>query len=86
MSYSWKGGSTSQWRKTRAVVLARDGYRCQIRLPGVCTDKATQVHHTQGRSVTGDDPRYLVASCRECNLKIGDPTKASFKPKKMTSW
>lgn len=86
MSKSWAGGSTKAWRKIRAGVLARDGYTCQIGLPGVCTTRATHVHHTQGRAVTGDDPRYLVASCAECNLKLGDPSKQTHKPKRMTAW
>lgn len=86
MSNSWRGGSTRAWRRVRLGVLIRDGYQCQIALPGVCTGTATQVHHTVGRSVSGDDPRYLVASCRDCNLKRGDPTKHSFKPRKMTRW
>lgn len=31
-------------------------------------------HHTRGRRITGDDPRFIVSSCRECNLHIGDPS------------
>lgn len=75
MSRSWVGGSTRAWRRVRAHVLARDGHRCRLRLPGVCTALATHVHHTHGRAVTGDDPDYLVAACAPCNLKIGDPAK-----------
>lgn len=86
MSKSWRGGSTRRWRKVRAGVLMRDGYQCRVQLPGVCTTRATHVHHTLGRAVTGDDPRYLVASCRECNLAIGDPQRSSPQPKKMTNW
>ncbi|MER5703487.1 hypothetical protein ABT023_16300 [Micromonospora sp. NPDC002296] len=36
---------------------------------------AGHAHHTLGRGVTGDDPRYIVAACGSCNLHIGDPTK-----------
>lgn len=88
MSKSWAGGSTSAWRRMRARVLHRDKYLCQLRLPG-CTIKATQVHHVLGRSVSGDDPRYLVASCRSCNLLVGDPTKSENvepEPKRITRW
>ena len=70
----------------RARVLLRDGYRCRIRIPGVCTNKATQVHHTLSRAITGDDERYLVAACRPCNLKIGNPVKREPKGKGMTKW
>jgi hypothetical protein len=50
---------------------------------------ATHVHHTHGRGVTGDDPAYLVASCRSCNLTIGDPTRpdvADPAPRPHTQW
>lgn len=76
MSKSWARGSTRRWReKIRPVVLARDGNRCRVRVPGICTSTATCVHHTLGRHVTGDeDLRYLIASCTECNLHIGEPS------------
>lgn len=86
MSKAWGKGSTRRWRTIRATVLARDGYRCRIQLPGTCTSKATHVHHTHGRNVTGDDPRYLVAACAECNLAVGDPTKTNPQPTPRTRW
>lgn len=85
---NWDQGSTYRWRKLRAWVLRRDAYRCQIRLD-CCTQLATQVHHTLGRSVTGDDSRYLVASCAPCNRRVGDPTRSNIKecePKQVTQW
>lgn len=63
------------WGKLRAQILERDGYRCKVVLPDKCTGRAECVHHTLGRWVTGDDPRYLVAACNACNLAIGDPRK-----------
>ena len=87
MSLSWKGGSTRAWRRLRAWVLARDGYRCRLRVPGVCTGRATCVHHTLGKRVTGDDPRYLVAACTQCNLKVGDPARSPDPaPRPVTRW
>lgn len=103
MSRSWKSGSTRAWRRTRALVLARDGYRCRAhtdgwcdQVPGAhyCTEIAAltgpdagHAHHTRGRSVTGDDPRYLVAACAACNLHIGDPTQHDDPPNKaVTPW
>ena len=77
MSTAWAKGSTRAWRKTRAAVLARDGHTCKVQLDGICTTHAAHVHHTKGRAITGDDPRYLVASCAACNLHIGDPTRFS---------
>lgn len=87
VSRNWGGGSTTAWRALRLDILARDGFECQIRIPGEwttrkgevrkCLGTATQVHHTLGRGVTGDDSRYLIASCAPCNLAIGDPAKRS---------
>lgn len=88
MSRAWAGGSTTAWRKTRAMVLARDGYRCKVDVgtmcpkhhhpcPGVCTRRATVVHHTKGRAVTGDDPQFLAAACAPCNGHIGEPKQTN---------
>jgi hypothetical protein len=97
MSQGWAKGSTRAWRRTRALVLARDAGRgCRAhrdgwcaRVPGQhqCTDTQDTVHHTHGRATTGDDQRYLVAACRPCNLHIGDPTKHADPPNKaVTRW
>lgn len=96
MSHGWTGGSTRRWRKTRAVVLARDRYQCQLALPGTwnnrrgqtvhCRGAADCVHHLRGKQ-HGDDPRYLVAACTPCNLRIGDPTRTPDpKPTPITDW
>lgn len=37
-------------------------------------------HHTRGRGVTGDDPRFIVGACETCNLWIGDPTVTGDPP------
>lgn len=87
MSGSWAGGSSRRWRRTRAYVLARDGYTCQLRLPG-CEGAAPleggHVHHLRGKA-TGDDPAQLVASCAPCNLQAGqvDPDPD---PRPLTRW
>lgn len=79
MSRNWKGGSTTKWRKTRAQILLNNQVfnagQCTLQIKGKCTGIANQVHHTLGRGVTGDDPRYLQAVCAACNYAIGDPTK-----------
>jgi 5-methylcytosine-specific restriction endonuclease McrA len=85
MSRSWQKGSTRAWRRIRARVLARDQYQCQLRLQG-CTGAATQAHHVLGRAVTGDDMAHLVAACAQCNRKVGDPTKASPQPRRVSRW
>lgn len=103
MSRSWAGGSTREWRQLRAAVLTRDRFRCRAhqdgwcdRVPGrhTCTGiaaltgpNAGHAHHTLGRSVTGDNPEYIVAACRPCNLHIGDPTKGNDPPARpVTQW
>lgn len=87
---AWQAGSTRRWRRVREYVLLRDGQRCRAHTDGwcarapnsnphTCTGRAGldggHAHHTLGRSVTGDDPRYLVAACAPCNLHIGDPAE-----------
>lgn len=86
MSKNWVGGSTRAWRRTRAVVLARDGMRCQLGIPGVCKYRADCVHHTLGRGVSGDNPAFLQAACTPCNLTIGDPTEQDPAPRPKAWW
>lgn len=52
---------------------------------GVCTGKAAEVHHTRGKAA-GDDPRYLVACCRACNLHVGQPAANSPEPAPRSRW
>lgn len=66
-----------------------NGGRCQLALVGVCTQLADTVHHTLGRAVTGDDPRYLQAVCKACNLKVGEPgrhERAAPRHKRVSRW
>lgn len=84
MSEVWKSGSSYRWRKVRLYVFARDGNICKLQIKGVCTNKATEVHHLVGREVSGDDPHYLTVACRPCNLKAGKP--AFSQPKRISNW
>lgn len=54
----------------QVVVRGEGGYRAE---PRRCTGVATEVHHLLGRKVTGDDRRYLRATCMNCNRKAGEP-------------
>jgi 5-methylcytosine-specific restriction endonuclease McrA len=58
-----------EWQAVRRLVLARDGYVCQVRRPK-CTFKATQVDHVVSVTNGGPrlDPSNLVATCRSCNI------------------
>ncbi|PSL02876.1 hypothetical protein CLV30_109184 [Haloactinopolyspora alba] len=92
MSKAWAKGSTPAWRRLRQYVLTRDAWVCQLcelsidpmlRHPD---PMSAQVHHTLEREVAGDDPRYLQAAHRECNLKAGQPGKRSPQPRRVSSW
>jgi hypothetical protein len=91
MSRAWKGGSTRAWRTLRAEVLwdnlLTNGGRCTLRIAGVCTGWAQVAHHTLGRAVTGDDPRYIKAACKACNLRVGNPGRQPDpQPQPRTRW
>lgn len=89
MSRAWSKGSTRAWRLLRARVLAdnmaKQGGVCQAGVAGVCTGRAEQVHHTLGKQ-HGDDPRYLKAVCKACNLHIGNPSTYNPQPRRVTKW
>lgn len=73
-------GSTRQWRRIRAWVLRRDGYRCQCMRDGVrCNATAVDVDHIVRREHGGtDDPINLRAACAPCNR--GDRPRAGRPP------
>lgn len=75
----WAGsGSTTRWRQVRALVLARDGYQCQIKGPR-CTGVADTVDHIVALKDGGAmyDPAGLRAACLRCNAgRRDDPTTA----------
>jgi 5-methylcytosine-specific restriction endonuclease McrA len=71
---------------SRLAVLTRDGYRCTLQLPGVCSTRATCVHHVLGRAVTGDNPTHLTSACQPCNAATGDPSAADPTPAGRTHW
>jgi hypothetical protein len=83
----WRGGSTRAHRTAREYVLRRDGFRCRLAYPGTwvvrggavrsCLGEANEAHHTRGKQITGDDPRFMIAACQPCNLRAGDPTRVT---------
>ena len=64
---------TSQWQQLRRAILARDGWRCQIKDEG-CLGIATETDHIVP-SVEDPagfwDTSNLRASCAPCNRKRG---------------
>lgn len=63
-------GYGSQWQRTSARIIKRDGGVCQIQLPG-CTYTATTTGHVVPKSHGGDDDSNLRAACRHCNSSKG---------------
>jgi 5-methylcytosine-specific restriction enzyme A len=56
-------GYGSAWRRVRATVLERDGYRCQV-----CGRPATDVDHIVRRRAGGtDDSANLRSLCSSCH-------------------
>lgn len=70
-----------QWAATRALVLRRDGGRCQAALPG-CQREARQVHHDGSRAYAyhnriGATPLFLLhAVCVACHRQITEADRA----------
>ena len=63
-------GSTRLWMAARDLILARDGYVCQI-TPG-CTRRATEADHIIAVSAGGgDQASNLRAACSPCNKRNG---------------
>jgi hypothetical protein len=94
VSKGWAGGSTTAWRRVRAFVLNRDLHRCRAhadrlcdRKPGehTCTGVGDQAHHVHGKKY-GDDPAFIVAACKPCNLHIGEPDASDPPGRSMTKW
>ena len=85
-SRHWRGGSTRAHRRARTQVLEAADGACQLAIPNVCTQVATEAHHTLGRGRTGDDPAYMIASCKACNLHVGDPTRFDPQPDVKPWW
>ena len=91
-SKAWANGSTRAWRRLRLAVLNRDGWICGLCHHGIDPrlkpphPRSAAVHHTVGRAVSGDDPRYLMAAHKECNEKAGEPTKRDPRPVSTTRW
>lgn len=63
--------TTARWRRVRLVVLERDGWLCQVRMPG-CTTKAEHVDHIVPWRLGGPvfDEANLRAACASCNYAL----------------
>lgn len=73
MAQGWRGRrvNTRQWRRVRAVVLARDGWVC--RMVEGCETRATTVDHVVPLVKGGAmyEPSNLRAACAAHNSSAG---------------
>lgn len=62
-------GYDYKWRALVRFVLERDGYVCQLRIPGVCLGSANTGDHVVPLSRGGArlDEDNVQAACRPCN-------------------
>ena len=70
-------GNRWRWSKTRRLILARDGHRCQLGIAGICLSIATEVDHIVPRAVGGSDALDNLRSvCHPCHVSRGLETVA----------
>ena len=86
MSKGWSKGSSSQWRRVRSFVLARDGWACRRCGVGVhprcCAlgcPACGEVHHVDG-VVSGHNVERCVTLCVSCHRRqaVSAESPASF--------
>lgn len=71
--------NSSKWRRLRAHILARDGYRCQLCKRYGRTTQAKIVHHKKDADQYPEfayDPSNLISLCMMCHNKV-HPEKAT---------
>lgn len=67
--------SRANAQKVRRVILARDGYICQIRTPGICRSRGRPLpkdqlhvdHKVESAAGGSDDYSNLQTACKWCN-------------------
>lgn len=68
-----RNGTSHTQAKLYTAVIERDGGKCQLRIPGICTGTATTADHIVPVSKGGPDRTdNLRASCQACNQHRND--------------
>ncbi len=65
--------NSARWRKLRLAIFARDGWRCTVNVPGVCTGRGRlECDHIEPIAKGGDwfDADNLRTVCRSCHIHI----------------
>lgn len=57
------------WRRARDKAMKRAGWKCEIKLPGICIGAATQVDHVDGLD-SDRGHQNLRAACAPCHAKV----------------
>lgn len=70
-SGNWQGSTRrvtlgKEYHRNRALVMRRDGKRCQIRTPGICIGTATECDHVHDR--LDHSTENMRAACHPCHL------------------
>lgn len=68
--------NSPDWRARRKLVLERDGYRCQARMPG-CQESADEVHHLTYAHWWNAPLFELQSVCVCCHQRITDMDRAA---------
>jgi 5-methylcytosine-specific restriction endonuclease McrA len=88
---AWGRGSTRAWRRTRLAVFNRDGWTCALCGGRIDPDLrspapgSAEAHHLLGKRY-GDDPAFLRAAHRSCNLAAGNPDTTDAPARPATDW
>lgn len=63
------------------AVRKRAGYRCEIRIDGVCTGAAEHTHEIVTRAAGGDitDPTNCLATCASCHRWTHEHPEEAYK-------
>lgn len=70
--------TTYKYIKVRKEFFNGKNKYCQVRVPGICMNLATDVHHRMGgsdRCITLEDPSTFVACCRACHRYLHEHPK-----------
>lgn len=70
-SGQWQGSTRrvtlgKTYHRNRALVMRRDGRRCQLRTPGICIGAATECDHVGDR--LDHSVENMRAACHPCHL------------------